>query len=41
MFDSQKLEVYQKSKNLNKEISNILKIYKFDRVTNDPNAKIR
>ncbi|NSW95207.1 MAG: four helix bundle protein [Bacteroidales bacterium] len=35
MFDFQKLEVYQKSKNFCKEIYYILDEKKFDRVTND------
>ncbi len=35
MWDFQKLEVYQKSKNLCKEITSTLKEKRFDRVTND------
>ncbi len=35
MFDFQKLDVYQKSKNFCKEILSILDDKKFDRVTND------
>ena len=35
MFDFQKLEVYQKSKNLCKEITATLSEKSFDRVTND------
>ncbi len=35
MFDFQKLDVYQKSKNFCKEIYSILDEKKFDRVTND------
>jgi len=35
MFDFQKLEVYQKAKNFNKQISRLLINENFDRVTND------
>jgi hypothetical protein len=35
MFDFQKLDVYQKAKEFNKDITKILASKNFDRVTND------
>jgi four helix bundle protein len=35
MFDFQKLTIYQKAKDYNKEITTLIKSSKFDRVTND------
>ena len=35
MFDFQKLEVYQKAKTFNREITDLLRSHNFDRVTND------
>ena len=35
MFDFQKLEVYQKAKTFNREITDLLRSRNFDRVTND------